>query len=62
MRGPDKWSFLVCDRKALLPKFPLLVGTLNNFDIFEVVPTHKSWKEQKIFTLHEDVTPGWLYL
>ena len=42
--------------------FSLKVGTLNNFDIFEVVPTHKSWKEQKIFTLHEDVTPGWLYL
>ena len=37
--------------------FSLLVGTLNHFDIFEVVLTHKSWKEQKISTLHEDMTP-----
>ena len=36
--------------------FPLLIGTLNYFDIFEVVATHKSWKEQKVSTLHQYMT------
>ena len=27
-----------------------------------MVPTHKSWNEQKISTFHEDMTPGWLHL
>ena len=27
-----------------------------------MVPTHETWKEQKISTLHVDMTPGWLHL
>ena len=27
-----------------------------------MTPNHKSWKEQKMSTLHEDMTPRWLNL
>ena len=41
---------------------PMEAGTLYYDNIFEVIPTQKSWKEQLISTVYEVMTPSWFHL